>query len=126
MAMPRRMVPNTAPRSASRPKPFRHTMKAHMRAVASSMSGYCTEIGSRQPRQRPRSTSHDTIGMFSYHRRPRPHRGQREGGRTTDCLGSAPQRRMQTLRKLPTSAPSTPAYATRIGVLRDRQLKRHA
>ena len=69
--------------------------------MASSISGYCTEIGARQPRHRPRSASQATIGMFSYQRRPRPHLGQRDGGRTTDSLGSAPQRRMQTLRKLP-------------------------
>ena len=76
-------------------------MNAQMSAVASSTSGYIGEIGSPHPRQRPRSTSHETIGMLSYQRSPCPHLGQRDGGRTTDCFGSAPHRRMQTLRKLP-------------------------
>jgi xanthine/CO dehydrogenase XdhC/CoxF family maturation factor len=109
IAIPSRVVPNTAPRSASSPKPWRQAMKAHSSAVASSISGYCTEIGARQPRHRPRSASQATTGTFSNQRSPRPQVGQREGGRTTDSFGSAPHRRMQTLRKLPTTAPSTPA-----------------
>ena len=45
--------------------------------------------------------------MLSHQPEPVPHRGQRDGGRTTDCLGSAPHRRMQTLRKLPITAPNS-------------------
>src|SRR5436190_17139037 len=82
-----------------------------MTAVPSSTRGYWTEIGSPHPRQRPRRTSQETTGTLSYHERPRPHLGQRDGGCTTDCLGSAPHRRMQTLRKLPRHAPSSAAYA---------------
>src|SRR6476661_9675196 len=116
MAMPSRTVANTAARSASRLGPWRQTMNAQMRAVSSSISGYWTEIGAWQPRQRPRSTSHDTMGMLSYHRSPTPHLGQCDGGRTIDSLGSAPQRRMQTLRKLPITAPNTPAMTMNNGM----------
>ena len=45
--------------------------------------------------------------MLSYQAIPVPHPGQRDGGRTTDCFGSG-QRTMQTLRKLPITAPNTP------------------
>ena len=125
--MPSRRVTNTAPPSASSPNPCRQTMKAQTSAVASSISGYCAEIGSRQPRQRPPSASHETIGTFSNQRMPRPHRGQRDGGRTIDCLGSAPQRRMQTLRKLPTIAPSSARVGDQDRVVpRIRRIKRHA
>ena len=41
--------------------------------------------------------------------------GSASGGRTTDCLGSAPQRRMQTLRKLPIDRAEQSGVATRIG-----------
>src|SRR5258705_13938590 len=92
-------------------------MNAQRRAVTSSTAGYIAGIGSPPPRQRARSTSPEMIGMLSYQRRPCPHFGQRDGGRITDCLGSAPQRRMQTLRKLPIAAPRIPAYTTRIGSL---------
>src|SRR6476661_8675669 len=116
MAMPSRTVANTAARSASRLGPWRQTMKAQMSAVSSSISGYWTEIGAWQPRQRPRSTSHDTMGMLSYHWSPTPHLGQCDGGRTIDSFGSAPQRRMQTLRKLPIIAPNTPAMTMNSGM----------
>ena len=49
--------------------------------------------------------------MLSNQASPDPHWGQREGGRTTDSFGSAPHRRMQTLRKLPNTAPTMPASA---------------
>ena len=41
-----------------------------MQAVASSISGYIIEIGSPQPRQRARRSSHETTGMFSYQASP--------------------------------------------------------
>src|SRR5215210_5215232 len=75
------------------------------------MRGYMTEIGSPQPRQRARSSSHERIGTFSYHARLLPQRGQCDRGVTIDSFGSAPQRRMQTFRKLPISAPSSAPYA---------------
>src|SRR5689334_6771440 len=81
-----------------------------MPAVASSTSGYWIEIGSPQFRQRPRSSSHETTGMLSYARMPLPQRGQRDRGRMTDC--SAGSRTMQTLRKLPNSAPNSAAMMT--------------
>src|SRR5687767_11357551 len=54
-------------------------------------------------------------GIFSYQRISCPQRGQRDRGRTTDCFGSAPQRTMHTLRKLPSTRPSSPAYAMTTG-----------
>ena len=69
-------------------------------------------MGSPQLRHLPRSSSQEMTGMLSYGRRPVPQRGQRDGGRTTDCFGSAPQRTMQTLRKLPKTRPNR--AATRI------------
>ena len=44
--------------------------------------------------------------MLSLQPTGRPHLGQRDGGETTDC--SAGSRTMQTLRKLPMTAPNTP------------------
>ena len=107
--MPSRIVKKTAPVSASSVMPCCQTIAAQIPAVASSTSGYIGEIGSLQLRHLPRSSSHETTGMLSHGRSPTAQRGQRDGGRTTDCFGSAPQRRMQTLRKLPSTAPSSPA-----------------
>src|SRR3954462_5071243 len=74
-----------------------------MAAVIASTSGYWTEIGVAQVRQRPRSTIQLTTGTFSYHRSSRWHFVQAEAGQTTDfCSGS---RYTQTFRKLPTIAP---------------------
>src|SRR6476646_1951918 len=87
-----------------------------MTAVSSSISGYWIEIGARHPRQRPRSTIHETIGTLSYHRSPTPHLGQCDGGRTTDSFGSAPHRRMHTLRKLPITAPNSAATTMKSGM----------
>ncbi len=102
-------------------------MNAQMRAVTSSTAGYIAEMGSPHPRQRARSTSHETIGMLSYQRRPWPHFGQRDGGRITDCLGSAPQRRMQTLRKLPIAAPRSAGVRDENRFVAPvRQFRRHA
>ncbi len=53
--------------------------------------------------------SQERTGMLSYQAILLPHLGQRDRGRSTDSLGSAPQERMQTLRKLPMSRPKTPA-----------------
>ena len=83
-----------------------------MSAVAASIAGYIGEIGSPHPEHLPRRKSQERIGMFSYQRISCPHRGQREGGCITDCFGSAPHRRMQTLRKLPSAAPSSANQAT--------------
>src|SRR5215217_420893 len=90
-----------------------------MHAVASSISGYWTEIGSPQSRHRARRSSHEITGTLSYQTSLRPHRGQRDGGLTTDCFGSAPQRSTQTFRKLPMRAPNNPAKAMYI-VVTDR------
>src|ERR1700682_1654087 len=87
-------------------------MKAQMPAVANSIKGYCAEIGSPHPRQRARRMTQESTGMLSYQDNRLPQRGQRDGGRTTDCFGSAPQRRMQTLRKLPMIAPKITATTT--------------
>src|SRR3954451_16175415 len=110
------MVKKTDPATAARPGPNHHTIPPQMTAVASSIEGYWIEIGSPQPRQRPRRTSQENTGTFSYQLSECPHRGHRECGRTTDCLGSAPQRRMQTLRKLPITAPNTAAVQTTMPV----------
>src|SRR3954465_2139762 len=83
-----------------------------MAAVASSIRGYWMGVGRPQPLQRPRRKIQEKTGMFSYQANAFPHRGQRDLGRTTDCFGSAPQRRMHTLRKMPRMAPSTPAKIT--------------
>src|SRR5688572_6113798 len=80
-----------------------------MPAVASSISGYWTEIGSPQPRQRARRRIHEITGTLSCQASPLPHRGHREDGFTTDCFGSAPHRRIHTLRKLPNTAPNNAA-----------------
>jgi hypothetical protein len=46
---------------------------------------------------------------LSYHASERAQRGQRDLGFTTDCFGSEPHRRIQTLRKLPIIAPKIAA-----------------
>src|SRR5437899_8793681 len=63
------------------------------------MIGYCMEIGLPHERQRPRSTSHETIGILSRHAMRRPQRGQVEGGwkRERCFLSSLASRRMHTL-----------------------------
>src|SRR6478672_5614 len=108
------MVKKTAPATAARPAPNHQTMPPQIAATASSISGYWMEIGGPQPRHRPRRASQERTGTFSYQLSAWPQRGQRDGGRTTDCFGSAPQRRMQTLRKLPNTAPNTVAAPTRM------------
>ncbi len=60
-------------------------------------------------RHRPRSTSQLTIGRLSNAATVRPHDGQRERGRITDSY--SPMRWMQTLKKLPQTAPHTAATA---------------
>src|SRR5690606_475163 len=64
---PKRIVPNTATRSAVSPGPYAATAPSQPSATASSTSGYMTEIGCRQPRQRARRASQLTIGTFSNH-----------------------------------------------------------
>src|SRR4029077_7913969 len=75
------------------------------------MRMYCGEMGSPHHRHLPRSTSHDTTGMLSYHAISRWHRGHDDGGRTRDrALGSSfGSLRMQTFRKLPSTSPKTDA-----------------
>src|SRR6266566_925256 len=88
------------------------------------MIGYCMEIGLPHERQRPRSTSHETIGILSRHAMRRPQRGQVEGGwkRERCFLSSLASRRMHTLRKLPRHSPQSPAATTRIGSTATRHL----
>src|SRR5438552_7640145 len=106
-AMPMSSVPKSAPLSASTPRPLRAAIQPQSAATASSTAGYIGLIGSRQWRHFPRSRSQEKIGMLSRQAMAAPQRGQLERGRTTDCFGSAPQRRMQTLRKLPMTAPKS-------------------
>src|SRR5215204_2803983 len=87
-------------------------MYPQIAAVASSIAGYMIEIGLPHPRHRALSRSHDRMGTFSYHDNPRPQPGQCEPGVTMDSFGSAPHRRMQTLRKLPMSTPMRAANPT--------------
>ena len=60
-------------------------------------------MGSPHPRQRPRSVSHEAMGMLSNQAMPAPHLGQRERGRTTDS--SLGQREMHTFKNDPTAEP---------------------
>ena len=82
-----------------------------MTAVAVSTRGYIGDIGSPHDRHFPLSSNHEMTGMLSRAWSAAPQRGQRDRGLTTDCFGSAPQREMQTLRKLPSTSPSTAANA---------------
>src|ERR687894_1956817 len=67
-------------------------------------------MGSPQRRQRPRSRSHESTGTLSYGAIGAPQPGQRERGRTSDSPRG--RRWITTFRKLPMSAPRTPASAT--------------
>ena len=109
-AMPSRSVEATASSTAGRLRPNSATAPPQISAVVASIAGYIGEIFSPQPEHLPRRKSQETRGTFSYHRMAWPHEGQREGGYITDCFGSAPHRRMQTLRKLPSTAPSSAKY----------------
>src|SRR5574338_748974 len=111
--MPSRMVKRSAPLRACSVKPECPAIPAQMMPVPSSMSGYMAEIGIPQERHLPPSRSQDTTGMLSHGLREAPQRGQRDRGRTTDCLGSAHHRTMQKLRKLPSTSPSTPTSTAR-------------
>src|SRR2546429_820439 len=96
----------------------------HRTATTASMMGYCMEIGCPHERHRPRSTSHETTGTLSRHAIRRPQRGQVEGGWNSErCfLSSLASRRIQTLRKLPTQSPRSPAPTSRIGSATTRHL----
>src|SRR6266571_3128126 len=62
--------------------------------------------------------------MLSRHAMRRPHRGQVDGGWNSErCfLSSLASRRIQTLRKLPTQSPRSPAPTSRIGSATTRHL----
>src|SRR5581483_439514 len=115
MAMPRRMVTNTASRTARSPGPATANAATQIAPVTASTTGYIGEIGRRQVRHRARRMSHDTTGMLSYQASALPQPGQRERGRTTDS--SAGQRRMQTLRNEPMLAPTKKTKMPRSGLM---------
>ena len=60
------------------------TAAAKITPVASSTSGYRSEIGRRQRRQRPRSAIQERTGTLSNQRMGAPQEGQDELGRTSD------------------------------------------
>ena len=62
----RKQLSTIAP-NACQPKPNRQTDTTTSTIVSSSTSGYCSEIGSWQLRQRPRNASQLSTGMFSHH-----------------------------------------------------------
>src|SRR5579863_3701880 len=70
-------------------------------------------MGARQARQRPRRTRYDRIGMLSAARMGAPQLPQRDPGRTTDSPRGT--RAMTTLKKLPQTAPNSPATAVAQG-----------
>src|SRR5207253_11306182 len=72
--------------------------------VASSISGYITEIGAPHARHFPRSHSQANSGTLSYGLMGVPHRGQRDPGVTMEI--SSGIRVMQTFKKLPTIIPN--------------------
>src|SRR6266851_9796499 len=72
--------------------------------VASSISGYITDIGSPHARHFPRSHSHANKGTLSYGLMGVPHRGQRDPGETMEISSGILV--MQTFRKLPTIIPN--------------------
>src|SRR5688500_2302605 len=106
-AMPSSSVANTARRSAVNVGPYALTDSSQMTAVVSSIEGYSGEMGSEQPRQRPRNSSQLSTGTLSYQAIPALQRGHRDRGLTT--LSPAGQRVMQTLRNDPTQAPTSAA-----------------
>src|SRR3989442_8995378 len=72
--------------------------------VASSISGYLTDIGAPHARHFPRNHIHANTGTLSYGLIAVLHRGQREPGVTLEI--SSGIRVMQTFRKLPTIIPN--------------------
>ena len=94
-----RPPPARAPRGSARAGPPTPPQRT---AVAASTAGYSGEIRVPQPAQRPRRMNQETIGnVLVPADRAAADRDSASGGRITDCFGSAPQRTMQTLRKLP-------------------------
>jgi len=83
------------------------TTAAHSTPIANSTSGYRQPIHERQVRQRPRSASQLTSGIFSHHASVRPHWRQWERGKT--MLSPFGQRLRHTFRKLPKASPKSPA-----------------
>ena len=77
-------LPSTRRLTSSGPVGVSQTTATNSTAVTSSTIGYRTEIGSPHWRQRPRSAIQLRTGMLSYQRRPRPQRGQRDGGHASD------------------------------------------
>jgi hypothetical protein len=80
--------------------------------VADSMSGYCHEIRLPQLRQAPPNSSQLKTGMLSRFAMGRRQSRQCDRGATIDS--PAGKRRMQTLRKLPSSKPLTAKKMTSI------------
>src|SRR5579883_1247650 len=99
------MVTKTATRSPVNLESLSANAANQVSAIATSTAGYCTEMRSRHPRQRPPSATQLRTGTFSYQVIGRWQRGQCERGATTDS--SIGQRAMQTLRNDPMSAPQT-------------------
>lgn len=85
-------------------------MTAQASPVASSTSGERAEIDAWHVRHRPRSATHDTIGISSLGFRGVPHSGQCDGGDTIDSPRGT--RHNTTLRNDPTTAPNTNAITT--------------
>src|SRR2546428_7642299 len=117
MAIPRRIVPNRAAARKRAVGPYASIATIQRTPTTPSMIGYCMEMGWPHPRQRPRSASHDTIGILSRHSMRRLQRGQVDGGwnRERCFLSSLASRRMQTVRKLPKQSPRSAAPTSRIG-----------
>ena len=99
--------------------PYSRNAATNNNPVASSTSGYITEIRSPHARHFPLSQVHPKTGTLSYGLIAVPHFGQRDPGEIIEM--SSGIRVMQTFRKLPMTIPNRkknmPAMAT---VLVDR------
>ena len=86
---------------------------ANRPAVASSVSGYRTEIRAPQDRHRPRRSSHETTGMLSRDPITAPQRGQADRGSTMERFWGT--RSTTTVRKEPNRRPNAANTPTRTG-----------
>ena len=112
-AIPSRSVAATASSIAGRPSPSSATDPPQSSAVVASIAGYIGEIRAPQPGASSRGGRARRGWGCSRTTGWRGRRwGSATGGCITDCFGSAPHRRMQTLRKLPRAAPSSAKYPT--------------
>jgi len=64
--------------------PFSQGLQTQMMQVASSTSGYISEMGCLQWRHFPARMSQERTGMLSYHASFVSHFGHRDGGDTSD------------------------------------------